>query len=212
MAFPNAYLSTDEPPGRSWTRGALAIAAIVGVAYFGMVILMLSLGTNQYNPITQFASDYGVGTYGPEMNSGFFLAGVGIIALALAVLTSGGTRAQKIGAACLLPSGLALLLSGFFQTDVEGAVPTFHGAVHNMAGVAFFLVSPVGLMLISKEYGRPWLVVTAVAFGSGLLFAVANSSMGLNATGLSERVVILFVFTSMILTAARVYGEAEPLL
>ena len=206
-AFPNAYVNTDEPPGRSMVRRILCAVAAAGVGYFGAVILVLSLETTQYNPVTQFASDYGVGTYGPEMNSGFFLAGAGVIALALTILTSRGTRAQKTGAACLLPAGLALLLSGSFQTDLEGAVPTFHGAVHNIAGVVFFLVSPVGLILISKGFGRLWLVVTAVAFASGLLFAVANSSIGLNATGLSERVVILFLFASMILTSVRVYRE-----
>jgi hypothetical membrane protein len=208
LAFPNAYLSTDEPPGRSWTRSALALTAMLGVAYFGSVILVLSLGTTEYNPVAQFASDYGVGAYGPEMNSGFFLAGVGVAALALAILTSGWTRVQKIGAGCLIPAALALLLSGLFQTDIEGAPPTFHGAVHNMAGVVFFLVSPVGLLLISRGFGRLWLAATGAAFASGLLFVIANGAMGLDATGLAERIVILFVFASIILAAAKVYREA----
>ena len=165
--------------------------------------MVLSLIPTPYSPVTQFASDYGVGAYGAEMNSGFFLGGAGVLSLAVAAISSGDSRAQKAGAACLLPAGLALLFSGFFQTDLEGAASTFHGAVHNAAGVVFFLASPVGLTLISKGMGRRKFAVTLAAFVAGLAFVVADGSMGLNATGLAERLVILFVFGSMLLTAAK---------
>lgn len=208
MAFPNAYVSTDEPPGRSWTRSALCILAIVGVGYFGAIILALSFATGLYNPVTQFASDYGVGVYGPEMNSGFILAGIGVVSLSAAVLSSEMQRVQKAGGALLLFAGLALLASGCFQTDLEGAAPTLHGAVHNTAGVIFFLTSPVGLALITWGFGLRRFVVTLGAFILGGALAVANSSLNLNATGLSERVVILFVFSSLIFTAVSAFRQA----
>ena len=207
-AFPNAYVSTDEPPRRSWTRSGLLLFTIAGVGYFGAVILVLSLVATPYSPISQFASDYGVGAYALEMNSGFFLAGGGVLSLAIAIFASGASRVTKSGAALLLPAGVALLLSGFFQTDLEGAVSTFHGAVHNFAGVVFFISSPVGLTLVSKGIGLRRFAIAVAAFVAGLAFAVANSAMGLNATGLAERVVILFVFSSLILTAAELLRES----
>ncbi len=54
-------MSVDEPPGRSWTRSALSILAMAGAGYPGGVILMLSLVSDEYNSVTQVASDYGVG-------------------------------------------------------------------------------------------------------------------------------------------------------
>ena len=201
-------MSTDEPPRRSWIRSALLLVAMVGVGYFGAVMLILSLVPTPYSPVSQYASDYGVGAYGPEMNSGFFLAGAGVLSLAVAVLASGGSRVQKVGAALLIPAGIAALFSGAFQTDLEGAASTFHGAVHNLGGVVFFLTSPVGLTLISSRMGRRRLVITVAAFVTCLAVVVANGALSLDATGLAERVVILFVFGSIILTAARLFREA----
>ncbi len=201
-------MSTDEPPGRSWTRSALCLLAIAGVGYLGAVILILSLASGQYNPITQVASDYGVGTYAPEMNSGFFFAGVGVISLAAATLTSGGSRARKVGAALLFPAGLALVVNAFFQTDVEGAARTLHGTIHGLGGAVFFFTSPVGLLLIGWDLGRRRFALTLMAFVVGVALLALDGVLNLNGGGLAERVMILFVFASLVLTSAKVYTEA----
>ena len=171
-------------------------------------MLVLSLIPTPYSPIVQYASDYGVGAYGLEMNSGFLLAGVGVLSLAITVIASGDSRVQKAGGAFLLPAGLALLFSGVFQTDLEGAASTFHGAVHNAGGVTFFFTSPVGLTLMSRGMGRRRFAITVAAFVVGLALVVASGAMSLNATGIVERVVILFVFSSMIITAATLLKES----
>src|SRR5438128_4165250 len=62
----------------------LSQVSFFGVFYFGLVILLLSLLDTDYNPITQAASDYGVGRFAIEMNLGFFIAGIGMCAFALA--------------------------------------------------------------------------------------------------------------------------------
>jgi len=208
LAFPNAYVSTDEPPGRSWKLSALCLLAMAGVGYLGAVILLLSLVTKEYSPVTQVASDYGVGTYSLAMNAGFFFAGIAVISLAAAILTSSRQRVQRVGAILLLLSGLMLLTNAFFQTDIEGAVSTLHGTVHGLAGVVFFIASPIGLLLVNRSFGRVRFVLTFAAFALGYGFVLVNSVAGLDAAGLSERIVILFVFSSLILTAAKVYNEA----
>ena len=201
LAFPNAYISTDEPPRRSLIRTALCLLSIVGVGYFGSVMLALSLFWGGYSPVAQFASDYGVGAYGPEMNFGFVLAGAGVISLALVVLSEPGL---KKGAALLLVlDGVALAASGFYQTDIEGAAATFHGQVHNAAGVLFFVTSPVAATLLSLGFGRKWSAAALTAVAASVAFAVADGALGLGATGLAERFVILVVFGSLILTSVR---------
>jgi hypothetical membrane protein len=205
LAFPNAYVSTDDPPGRSWTRSALCILGMVGVGYLGGVILVLSLVSNEYSPVTQVASDYGVGTYGTEMNSAFFLAGVGVLSLAAAILFSGSSKGQKAGAALLVPAGLALVVNAFFQTDIEGAATTLHGTIHAVGGVVYFFASPVGLLLISRGIGKWRFRLTLLAFIVGVAFLAINGAMSLGYVGLGERVMILFVFSSLILTAVSIY-------
>ncbi len=170
--------------------------------------MILSLASNEYNPVTQVASDYGVGAFALEMNSGFLLAGVGVVSLSVAVLASDRPRAQRTGGALLLPAGLALATDAFFQTDLEGAARTLHGTIHGLGGFVFFVASPVGLLLVNRGFGRIRFGLTLAAFVLGAAFLALDGSLGLNAAGLAERVMILFVFASLILTAARVYAEA----
>ena len=182
--------------------------AVAGVGFLGGVILVLSLASTEYSPITQVASDYGVGAYAPEMNAGFFLAGVGVVSLAVGILLSDRSRAGRVGAGWLLAAGLALLTNAFFQTDIEGAASTVHGTIHGLAGVVFFVASPVGVLLYSRGAGGRRFLLTFAAFVAGYAFVVMGAATRLDINGLSERIVILVVFVSLVLTAARVYSEA----
>jgi hypothetical membrane protein len=207
-AFPNAYVSTDEPPRRSMVRRGLSLAAAVGFSYLGLVILTLSLFATQYSPISQVASDYGVGAFAPWMDSGFFLAGVGMVGLALTLALSQRRRTVRAGGALMVVSGLSLVIDSFFATDVEGAPATMHGTVHGFAGAVFFLVSALALVLVSRGFGRRWFA----SVSSGLVIAVAflalDGALALNAAGFGERIAILVIFSSTIFTALRVYRES----
>ena len=188
-------------------RTAMCLAGVVGVAYLGLVILFLSLFTSEYSPITQVASDYGVGTYGPEMNSGFFLAGVGVLCMALVVVPS-GRRDERVGGVLLALAGLALVTNAFFQTDLEGAAATLHGTVHALAGVVFFIMAPVGLLLVNHGLGRRRFFFTLGAFAAVVAALALDGILGLNASGLAERVAILAIFSSLILTSLAVLRES----
>ncbi len=207
-AFPNAYISTDEPPRRSALRAALCVTAMVGIGFLGLVILVLSLFSTDYSPVTQVASDYGVGRYALEMNAGFFLAGVGMLSLAVVTMTSNLRRSARVGGALLLPGGVALILNAFYQTDLEGAARTFHGLVHGLGGAVFFFTAPVALLLISAALGRRRFALTLGAFLAVVVALILNSAMALNASGLAERFLIGAVFSSAILTAFRTLRES----
>lgn len=207
-AFPNAYISTDEPPRRSLLRRALCIVALLGVTYLGLVILVLSILSTEYNPITQVASDYGVGPFAPAMNFGFLVAGVGVISLGLAIASSRLRASAKVGGVILLVSGSALLIDAFFATDVEGAARTLHGTIHGVGGAAFFFTAPVALLLMSHGLGRMRFLRTLVALVVAVIVLVSNAVLSLNASGFAERVVILVIFVSLISTAVKVYRDS----
>ena len=207
-AFPNAYLSTDEPPRRSALRRIACAFAAAGFAYLGAVILVLSVITTEYSPISQAASDYAVGPYAPWIGSGFFFAASGMVGLAVTLVLSRRPTTQRAGGVLMLTSGVALLFDSFFATDVEGAPATFHGAVHGVAGVVFFLVSPLALLLVGGGFGRRWLACLSSGLLAAAAFVVADGALALDAFGLVERIAVLVIFSSTILTAARVYRES----
>ncbi|MDE1858699.1 MAG: DUF998 domain-containing protein [Thaumarchaeota archaeon] len=208
MAFPNAYVSTDELPRRSRLRRTLYCAGAAGLGYLGAVILLLSIFWHQYDPVTQAASDYGVGAFALEMNSGFLVAGAGVLTLAAALLTIQERWQVKAGALLLVPSGMALVTNAFFPTDVEGATRTFHGLVHGLGGAVFFFTAPAGLLLISWRFGRGWFGTPAVAVALAFASLVIPPLQGIDAGGLGERVLILVVFSAGIATALRMMREA----
>ena len=174
----------------------LVSVAIIGVSYFGLTILLLSILTTDYNPIIQLASDYGVGRFAIEMNLGFLIGGIGLIAFGLAI-----SRISRVGSVLLLIDGLVLILDSYFTTNIEGAPATFHGTIHGFGGAIFFFTAPVGMLLVSYRLGRSRFLPTLVAFIIVVIFEIANSALSLNAGGLAERVVLLVIFSSVIATS-----------
>jgi hypothetical protein len=69
----------------NFTSRAIVAVAALGTAWFGMTMLVLSLPPTDYNAVSQMASDYGVGRFATEMNLGFFVGGVGLLAFGLAI-------------------------------------------------------------------------------------------------------------------------------
>ncbi|MDG7013163.1 MAG: DUF998 domain-containing protein [Nitrososphaerota archaeon] len=205
-AFPNAYISTDEPPGRSVAGRVLCALAAAGVGYLGLVVLALSLTATAYDPVTEYVGAYGVGAYAPLMNSGLFLAGVAMAALSIAAYSARRGRWGAAGPVLLLVSGVALALDGVFHADVAGAAPALHGAVHDFVGVAFFASASMGVLLVNRGWRAflPMLLSLLAAFAlAGLDVAVS-----LGVAGLAERAAMLAVFGSSLVTAVRLYGLA----
>src|SRR5207253_4748651 len=105
---------------------------------FGLVILLLSLLDTDYNPITQAASDYGVGRFAIEMNLGFFIAGIGMCAFALANVLQKQRIKSRVGPAFLFIAGVVLVMDSYFTTNAEGGPATLHGTIHGFGGLFFF--------------------------------------------------------------------------
>ena len=196
QAFPNAYLETDEPPNRiQWERIA-AIVGILGTLYFGLTILALTLFDGDYNPISQAASDYGVGRFAVEMNLGFFIGGIGLIAFAWALGRIDTNIRSRGGAALFFVAGLVLIANSYFTTNIEGDPSTIHGTIHGLGGFVFFVTAPIGVVLVSRKFGRGRLLTAVLGLVIGfVLLAIGGLS------GLAERVILFVVFATVILAS-----------
>ena len=144
--------SVRDPSIPDRTR-ALARVAVLGVSYFGLTILLLSLLDPDYNPISQAASDYGVGRFAIEMNLGFLVGGVGLMAFAWALGRKGTNRRSKAGSTLFLIAGLVLIMDSYFTTNVEGGTVTLHGTIHGFGGFIFFITTPIGVLILSRKFG-----------------------------------------------------------
>lgn len=176
---------------------ALAQIAVLGVAYFGLTMLLLSLLDTDYNPISQAASDYGVGRFAIEMNLGFLVGGIGLIAFAWALGRQGTARRSKAGTALFFAAGLVLIMDSYFTTNVEGGPATLHGTIHGFGGLIFFIAAPIGVLLVSRKFGRGRVLMAAVGLIVGFALLAVNAGL----SGLAERLILLVIFSSVIVIA-----------
>src|SRR3989441_12710622 len=176
----------------------LALVAALGVAYFGSTILLLSLLTADYNPITQAASDYGVGRFALEMNLGFLIGGIGLVSLALALFLQRTGPTSRVRSILLVIAGLVLVMDAYFNYEPRRG--SSHLARNNSRfwRLIFFITAPIGMLLVFRRFGRSKFLTTLVALIIGFLFLVANAVLSLNAGGLAERILLLVVFSSAI--------------
>ena len=187
----------QEGPGIQVSTRALALIAVLGVSYFGLTMLLLSLLDTDYNPISQAASDYGVGRYSIEMNLGFLVGGVGLIAFAWAIGRRGTPRRSRAASALFLVAGLVLIMDSYFTTNVEGGPATLHGTIHGLGGFIFFITAPIGVLHASRKFGRSKVLMVAVGLIVGFALLAANAGL----SGLAERAILLVIFSSVILAA-----------
>jgi hypothetical membrane protein len=198
-AFPNAYLEVDEPSNTAFREKVFALAGLVGLAYFGLTVILFLFEPTGFDPVRQTVSDYAVGWLGAGMTLGFFVGGAGAVSLGLALLTGRMEgRAFRAGSVLLLASGLALFAVGAFPTDIEGAPATFHGMVHNVLSLLVFTLGPLATILISYAHGRRWLSVALSGFVAAAVVLATVGVLGLAANGLAQRFLIAVLFGSWI--------------
>jgi hypothetical membrane protein len=188
---------TAEGPRAGVSTRILAQVAALGVSYFGLTILLLSLIDTDYSPISEAASDYGIGRFAIEMNLGFLIGGIGLIAFAWAIGRRGTPRRSKVGSALFLVAGLVLIMDSYFTTNVEGGQATLHGTIHGFGGLVFFITAPIGVILVARKFGRQDLLL-AVA---GLIIGFALLALNAGLSGLAERIILLVIFSSVIAVA-----------
>jgi hypothetical protein len=125
--------STNLSPGLR-TRQQVARAAtiaLVGVAYFVVIIVVLHFLRPDLNPISQPTSEYAVGQYGFLMTSAFFGMSLASFALVIGLYQGISQRARSwIGLGLLGVWGVGVLIAMSFPIDPEGATQTVPGTIH----------------------------------------------------------------------------------
>jgi hypothetical protein len=211
--------STNLSPSLHTRRqaGKLATIALVGVAYFVIIIAVLHFLRPELNPISRPTSEYAVGQYGFLMTSAFFSMSLSSLALVIGLYRGAPQRVRsRIGLALLGVWGVGVLIAMSFPIDPEGAPQTLTGTIHRINGPLAFLSLTVGTILLSRrfEQDEQWrpLHRTALILSLVMLTAfVANFLSIVTAAGfagLCQRIFLVAFVTWFFLTAARLRSGA----
>jgi hypothetical protein len=184
--------------------------AILGIAYFLIVVIVLHFLRPDLNPISRFISEYAVGPYGFLMRSAFFGLSLGSLALVVG-LYLGVSRPGRswIGLVLLGVWGVGILIAGIFPADLQGAPVTTVGSIHQTASALAFLSVILATILISwrfkqdkkwSSFRRSALILSLVILVTFIGFSLSvNTEFG----GLSQRIFIASILLWLLLTAAR---------
>ena len=195
----------------------LATAAVALTSLFPLIVIVLNLiQRHDYSPTRQAISELALGTDGNAMIIAFCGLGVGIFLLAVSIYrTSRNARVTPLLLA--LASVLAGPVSAAFHTDRTGAKTTVHGNIHNVAGLAAFLIILVAMITAAYRFRREpaWrahATVTKAFAALGITTFFLVPVLGNSQFGLAQR---LFVGTFVVWLlstaahAARVTGTSN---
>jgi hypothetical protein len=211
--------STNLSPSlRTRTQLArVAKLAIVGIAYFALIIVALHFLRPDLNPLSRPTSEYAVGPYGFLMTSAFFSMSLASFALVIGLYQGVSQRARsRIGLALLGIWAVGVLIAMIFPIDPEGAPQTISGTIHRINGPVTFLSLTAGTILVSRRFKqdekwRPFhrsALILSLVMLAVFIATFVNIATGSAFAGLCQRIFLAAFVTWFFLTATRLRSIA----
>lgn len=199
----------------------LSILAIVGTSLHVVAVIALHGLSPEFSPVTQFISEYALGSYGTLASVAFFVQGLSLILLGVS-LWLGVSRPglSIVGLVLLFVSGICFLLFGVFPTDPDPQMPTtLAGAIHHWAGWVWFVIGGLFPLLLALRFKNDERTRAIYTPALGLSIAVlvvevvgfALFGAGLTLVGLTQRPFEALIMAWVLLAAVRLASTAsEP--
>jgi hypothetical protein len=159
-----------------------ALASVLASIYFFVAAIATHIVSRQYDPVSDYISDYAVGPWGWIYGSAFWASSIGCFALALSLtLLVPAASLSRIGVVLLAVVGVTYAIDFFFPTDVlpPGAPPnTIIGTIHLVDALFGWVLFTVSAVLLSSRlendaYWKPWYgLLIGLAWLSVILFIV----------------------------------------
>jgi bacteriorhodopsin len=207
--------STDLSPGLRTRRqqvARVATIALVAVAYFAVIVVVLHFLRPDLNPIRRPTSEYAVGPYGFLMTSAFFSMSLGSFALVIGLYRGVSQRARSgIGLVLLGIWAVGVLIAMSFPIDPEGAPQTLSGTIHRINGPLAFLSLTAGTILVSRRFRQDGLwrpihrsaVILSLVMLAAFIANFVNIATASGFAGLCQRIFLVAFVTWFVLTAER---------
>jgi hypothetical protein len=173
-------------------RRLLALAAMIGVAIYVIVDVVLQFLLPHYSAISEAESNLGVGPFGWIMNINFFGRAI-MTACTIGALALTGPRTvlRTIGLGLLAVAGVCSGALAFFLTDIQGPgdngvqTTTFAGAVHVTLATTGFLFALCAFAVLTVWIVRSPALRSAVLMRRGSVLLLGVGAVGLVALGSS---------------------------
>jgi hypothetical protein len=183
-----------------------AVIAVGGITWFLLGVAVLHVVERSLDPRRHMVSEYALGAYGWIQTFDFLAAGIGAIALGVA-LSRTIDQPGRMGPLLVAGFGASALVVAFVQADGDGAVTT-HGSVHTLVSILGFAALVAGMFTLSRRFRRDpaWLTMRTptmvwAAASTGTFFLVPI--LGDSGKGVGQRIFIVVTFSWMLVAGAR---------
>lgn len=160
------------------TIALISVISQVGLGYFVLIIMVMHKLRPDYDPRSRYISEYAVGKFGLLAKSSFIIDGLSILGIYWCLKVECPFRTQQtIGLTLVAVWGAAMIIMGFFDTDLKEEKLTLYGILHLVASSIGVLASVVGTIFLSFNFicneetnSMVWLIQALAV--TGLILAV----------------------------------------
>jgi hypothetical protein len=183
-----------------------AVIAVGGTALFLVGVAVLHVVERGVNPARHMVSEYALGAYGWIQTFDFLAAGVGAVALGIALART-NREPGRVGPLLIAGFGVSSLVVAFVQADGDGPI-TMHGSIHTLVSILGFAALVAGMFTFARRFrrDRSWLpmrtptkVWAAASIGTFFLVPILGNS----GQGVGQRIFIAVTFSWMLVAGAR---------
>ena len=185
----------------------LFIISLTGGIIFAFTSIIIHPLRNDLSLRTHTISQYVIGKRGWIVTLGLYAMAVAEIALSIGIMYIKQTSTSTI---LLLFAGLGILIAAIFPVD-SGDNKTVAGKLHNFGAIIQFLLFPIAILLVNKNFSSPWFYYCTVLIGitTAILFIVLAylfiyervSGKENPNFGIIEKVDIAFIIAWVIITS-----------
>lgn len=131
-----------------------AKSIVAGTVVFPIIVIFLSLvQRGHYSPVRQAISELALGRAGSLMVVAFCSLGTGIFLLGRLIRWN-VARARVVPVLLSVAAVFAGPMSAAFHTDRTGATATWHGNIHNLAGISAFVLVLISMGVCSYRFRK----------------------------------------------------------
>lgn len=147
----------DRTRVSSWTARRWSRIGTAATASGWLFFLLCQVVSGDYLPPAVSMSQYGLGPWG-------FLFSLWMLSMAFAAgaLYLAGPGRNRLVATVFGVSIAGLVVTALVRTDSDGAQHSWHAHLHLIGSVLALAAIPLGILLITRHFGRPGNVVAVV--------------------------------------------------
>jgi hypothetical protein len=204
-AYPDHPL--DPSPASARTTRGLALAGILGIGSFALLVAVLHVVRSDFDPLSRTISEYASGNYGWLVQVATLGLGLGSLAVVAALVRTARPVPSRLGVALLLLWSVAVSVAAVFPSDLIDLAAEMElsaaGAVHVLAVLVALPSFAVGVPLVTRRlrrssqwrpFRRPVGALALISVGGLVVFVAVAVVTATGATrpllGLGERILL----------------------